>query len=284
MSKETDILNSLSVVFNGLEVAICAQTDWLAEQVRGLFRYLLGRGVDGDDYLLCLRLRKIKDDFFEVEEHAQRREQGSLEYILYHTREWVTSAFIAASPDLLWLHASGTVYDGQALLLPGPAGSGKSTLAARLVERGWFYLADDIVPVAYRSHFILPFPFPPAIRYAPYHEDDDWCTFLEQEKTHIDIPIEQICAEPVSIRCIIFPEYSVDVLGHAAFEPMTAVAATHMLMTQCTHYETRKEETIARLFELARSVPSFRLTYSDPDRAVSHITDELPASESRRYI
>lgn len=259
------------MVFNGREVSISAQTDRLMEQLRGLFRHLLGRGVGGEAPLLHLHLRKIEDDFFEMEGYAQRREQGSIAYLLYHARKWVTNAFIAASPDLLWLHASGAVCDGRAVLFPGPAGTGKSTLAARLVARGWRYLADDVVPVDPQRHRMLPFPLTPAVRAVPHHENGDWRTFLEQEKTYIDIPSEQICAAPAAVRCIIFPEYSADMSGGAAIEPITAVAATHALITQCAHYETRKERTIARLFELACSVRSFRLTYNDPERAVSRI-------------
>ena len=56
---------------------------------------------------------------------------------------------------------------------------------------------------------------------------------------------------------------------------MTVVAATHMLITQCVQYDNQRECTIDKLFQLARKVPSFRITYNDPERAVSQIIDAV---------
>lgn len=259
------------MAFNGRQVVICAETAPLAEQLQELFRHLPGSGFDGEEPLLRLHLRALGDNFFELEEYEQRREQGSLAYILHCAREWITSAFITSCPDLLWLHAGAAMGDGRAVLLPGAAGAGKSTLTAGLVARGWSYLADDIVPVDPLRHCMLSFPFTPAVRAVPYHEGGNWREFLRQEKAHLDIHSEQISTVPVPVGSIIFPEYSADVPGEVILEPISTMAATQALMTQCIRYETRKEQTIGKLFALARSAPSFRLAYSNPGRAVNNL-------------
>ncbi|MEA3291589.1 MAG: hypothetical protein U9Q71_04700 [Pseudomonadota bacterium] len=275
-------MNKQIVGFSGRTVALSADTDWLAEQLRDLFRHLMEAGSAEQSSLLSLHLYQLGDDYFELEDSAGRRERGSLEYLLHYAREWSTRAFIAASRNLLWLHAGGAVSNGLAVLLPGPAGSGKSTLTAQLVAQGWSYLADDIVPVDCDRNRALPFPFTPAVRTVPHHEDGDWHTFLEQEKVRVDIQSERVCNEPTPVGGIVFPEYLADAPGEGTIEPMTSVAATHELVSQCVRYDARKEQTIAKLFGLVCSVPSFRLTYSDPVRAVGRIAQRLPSASHNR--
>ena len=72
--------------------------------------------------------------WIEVRDSTGRCERGSFEYVLYHARKWMTTAFVAAHPDLIWLHAAAASMDGAAVLLAGPAGAGKSTLLVQLVE------------------------------------------------------------------------------------------------------------------------------------------------------
>lgn len=55
--------------------------------------------------------------------------------------------FVGALLGLTVLHASAVVTKSGALLFVGASGRGKSTLADRLMERGFEYLADDLVPL-----------------------------------------------------------------------------------------------------------------------------------------
>jgi len=59
----------------------------------------------------------------------------------------VVKRFIAARPDLLWIHAGVVAYASRALLFSAASGQGKSTLVAELLARGWGYLSDEIAPV-----------------------------------------------------------------------------------------------------------------------------------------
>jgi hypothetical protein len=49
---------------------------------------------------------------------------------------------------LLAFHAATAVRDGDAILLAGDSSSGKSTLLAKLLQRGWRMLGDDLAPVS----------------------------------------------------------------------------------------------------------------------------------------
>ena len=105
--------------------------------------------------------------WIEVRDSTGRCECGSFEYAVYYARKWMTTAFVAAHPDLIWLHAAAASRDGNAIVLAGPAGAGKSTLLLQLVDRAWHLLADDAVALRQDCGEALPLPFSPEVRAAP---------------------------------------------------------------------------------------------------------------------
>ncbi|MGZ4753983.1 MAG: hypothetical protein ACXWA9_03710 [Acidimicrobiia bacterium] len=65
---------------------------------------------------------------------------------------------IESSTDFVLVHASAAVFDGMAMVLPGPMGAGKSTLAAALVREGLGYLTDEVVALDPATGLIRPYP------------------------------------------------------------------------------------------------------------------------------
>ena len=65
---------------------------------------------------------------------------------------------IDATSDPVLVHASAAVFDGTAIVLPGPMGAGKSTLVASLVRQGLGYLTDEVVAFDPSTGTIRPYP------------------------------------------------------------------------------------------------------------------------------
>jgi hypothetical protein len=70
---------------------------------------------------------------------------------------------IELAPELVVLHAAALSRDSERVILAGESGIGKTTLTLELLERGWRYLSDDIVPVS-RDGAIQAFPKPIGIK------------------------------------------------------------------------------------------------------------------------
>ena len=65
------------------------------------------------------------------------------------------------------LHASGVVFDGQAVAFAGRARSGKSTLAAYFARKGHPFLTDDLLAVRRLGRQIQAYPTVPQIKLEP---------------------------------------------------------------------------------------------------------------------
>ena len=59
---------------------------------------------------------------------------------------------------IITLHCSAVEQNGKAVLISGKSGSGKSTLTARLLSRGYGFLADDIAAVIPDEQEVLVYP------------------------------------------------------------------------------------------------------------------------------
>ena len=185
----------------------------------------------------------------------------------------MTGAFVAAHPDLLWLHAAAaTTLDGPALLLSGPAGAGKSTLLVQLIERGWLLLADDVVGLVPTEHRILPLAFSPEVRAAPWRFEQDWRTFLEQPKLLSSVAPGRLASTPASVGAIVFPAYAPDV-DQPQLRRLTVVEAAHSLATQCLFGGSDKLATLHDIFRLAGNAPCYRVRYRDPGVATAALTE-----------
>ena len=66
--------------------------------------------------------------------------------------------FVLRRRNVVCLHASAVVIDGQAVALVGPPGAGKSTTAAAFAKQGYAVLSDDVVALEERgdAFFVRP--------------------------------------------------------------------------------------------------------------------------------
>jgi hypothetical protein len=255
--------------FDDGHVELECRTEWLAAGLRNRLGHFMAAGAN-TPVLLRVVVDELQASWIEIRDSTGRCERGSFDVVAHYARKWVTSAFVAAQPSLLWVHAAAASVDGSAILLAGAAGAGKSSVLVQLLERSWCLLADDVVAVRPDRREALPLPFNPEVRAKPRELDEDWRVFLEQPKALAPVRAEQIASRPMAIAAIVFPDYSSDV-HRPVLAPLTVVAAAQALATQCLHDGTSKSRTIADVFALARHVPGYRLRFRDPAAAASEL-------------
>ena len=181
----------------------------------------------------------------------------------------MTTAFVAAHPDLIWLHAAAASRNGAAILLAGPAGAGKSTLLVRLVERGWDLFADDVLALRPTGGEALPLPFSPEVRVIPRAPEQDWPAFLEQPKALFTIAPDRVASKPARVAAIVFPEYACrprPTARHAADSRVGDTGAGDA-GARCPP----RRRNIGELFRLARQIPCYRLRYADSSAAAGEL-------------
>jgi hypothetical protein len=74
---------------------------------------------------------------------AQMARDRALTPVLETLRRDMEQYVAEASPRRIFVHAGVVVYNGRAIVLPGPSYAGKTTLVAKLVEAGATYLSDE---------------------------------------------------------------------------------------------------------------------------------------------
>jgi hypothetical protein len=256
--------------FNGQHVAVECRTERLATALRRRLRHIVRPQGPDPQVILRIILDELEVSWIEVRDSTGRCERGSFEYASYHVRKWITTAFVAAHPDLIWLHAAAAAKDGSAILLAGPAGAGKSTLLVQLINRGWHLLADDVVAVRPRQLRALPLPFSPEVRVAPRGPEQEWPAFLAQPKVVATIAPERVASKPASVSTIVFPEY-VSGVTRPPITPLTVVSATRALAAQALS-PRRRNTTIGDLFRLAGQVHCYQLRYADSSAAANELS------------
>lgn len=261
--------HSLVASFNDRHIGVECRTEWLATELRRRLMHLAAAPGPPPSVILRVTLNELEVSWIEVRDSTGRCERGSLEYVVYHARKWMTTAFVAAHPDLIWLHASAASMDGAAVLLAGPAGAGKSTLLVQLVNRGWDLLADDVVALRPDRGEALPLPFNPEVRAAPRGLGQDWLDFLEQPKALATIASNQVASKPGAVVAMVFPEYARDVI-RPVITRLTVVSAAQALATQALGAR-HGGGNIGELFGLARQTPCYRLRYADSSAAAGEL-------------
>ena len=261
--------NSLLASFNGRHIGIECRTQWLAAELRRRLMHVVAAPGPPQPVILRVILDELEVSWIEARDSTGRCERGSFEYVVFYVRKWMTAAFVAAHPDLTWLHAAAASNDGAAILLAGPAGAGKSTLLVQLVARGWDLLADDVVALRPTGGEALPLPFSPEIRTIPREPEEEWQIFLTQSKALSTIAPDRVASKPALVAAIVFPEYGRDI-ARPVVTPVTAVSAAQALATQALGAR-QGSARIGELFDLARKIPCYRLRYSDPAVAAGEL-------------
>ena len=269
MTTPSGARHCLFASFNDRHVGVECRPEWLAAELQRRLMHVAAAPATRPSVILRVTLDELDVSWIEVRDSTGRCERGSLEYAVYHARKWMTTAFVAAHPDLIWLHASAAAMDGAAILLAGPAGAGKSTLLVQLVGRAWQLMADDVVAIRPGRTEALPLPFNPEVRATPRALDQDWPAFLAQPKALAAIEPGRVASKPAPVAAIVFPEYACEV-SRPLITRLTVVSAAQALAAQVIGADGSPGQ-IGGLFDLARRIPCYRLRYADPAAAAGEL-------------
>jgi hypothetical protein len=163
-------------------------------------------------------------------------------------------------------HAACLCRDGKALLLPGSSGSGKTMLAAWLALYGWQFYTDELtfIPAGILECQALTRPlhlkrqvekfFPGLVKKGALAVGSGW---LVPPQAFGEI---QVGESPVLER-IIFPHYQAEASGE--LQPLTRASTATLLTGLLINARNLPENGFPEVLRLARSVPAFRLVYSD---------------------
>jgi hypothetical protein len=265
--------------FNGTSIEVHCESAPLAEELRLRLGHLLVGALAADTSILRLTLQQIESDWIEIRDSTGRCERGQLDYVVHCARRWAIEGFIEAHPGFLWLHAAAAALDGSAVLLCGSPGAGKSTLAVQLIDLGWTFVADDVVPVDGTSGLALPMPCAPCIRTGSSEDGGDPEVFLEQSKRVVAVASGQVATTAQPVGAIVFPEFSPD--ATLILSPLSAASTAWTLTAQCLRFDQDRARTIGGLFRLAEALPAFHLRYRDPAATAAELTRRWPELSRR---
>jgi hypothetical protein len=200
----------------------------------------------------------------------------------------LTTLIELARPGRRWLgvlHASAVGIGGRCIVFPGGKGSGKSTLAAALASAGAHFVTDDYAPLEQGSWRIWPVPYAPGIkrgsrqslrRYYPeiyglpvHRLAGMQIRYLKLDAARI-APLER----GLPVAALVFPRYQ----AGAPLEQETM--STAEALAELCHARSMLDRRPAVLAETLRwlgSVPAYRLTYGNLDRAMDRVFSLLVA-------
>ncbi|MEM9202862.1 MAG: PqqD family peptide modification chaperone [Actinomycetota bacterium] len=196
----------------------------------------------------------------------------------------INAVAVAACPERLVLHAGAVTSGAGAVLLPGASNRGKSTLTTALVRSGFGYLTDEAAAVD-ADRVVHPFAkaialdpgsFPLFGDLAPTPTNPVEVAMARREW---HVPPADIGAVdgPTPVRAVVCPAWRAGVSTRLARVP--GAEALHMLLGDAFDFDRGGAPVFDILTDLVRSVPVYRLRYSelsDAVRVVGRVLDAAP--------
>jgi hypothetical protein len=178
-------------------------------------------------------------------------------------------------PELDWLamiHGGAMARDGAGFAVPAACGSGKTTLIAYLLaEKGYGYIADDLIALAAPDGRIVPWPMPLSLKEGSwqvlgesYRDMSSFPHYRSQrgEARQIMPPANAWNTEPVPLRGFIFPTY---LAGAAAkLTRLTPFQALERLLSDriWLGYPIT-EQRVATFLDWLRGKPAYHLVHGN---------------------
>ena len=251
---ETATISPLYVTFGAHQVACVTPIPEVRQGIQAQFRSLLA--AEAGHIIGHIQVNKTDTGYELVGDGVTNRQALSYAGVLEHLRQTVVNQFIHAQSDMVWLQASALACDRRAALFVGPWDEEKRALAARLGERGWSYLASEVVPFDPFTQQLIPFPL------IPYPIEEHAGQAWQPEK---------VAREAYPVSAIFLPDDS----PHASdtLSACAPAAAVVTLLQHCVSRAAAEERTLRCLSDLVQRVPLFQLSVRHPQCAVERVCE-----------
>jgi hypothetical protein len=190
---------------------------------------------------------------------------------------------------LLLLHAAGVSWGGDGIIIPAASGSGKTTLSAALIQRGFHFINDDIIPVERSTGRLISLPISLSIKSGSWEPLLPFYPKLMELPTYNRYGVEAKFLPPpdeknhqagYSARYLIIPRYEAGSDHH--LESVSSVEGLQAIINGHSQLSRQPNQPLVpnKIEELTAWISKLRcysLSYSDLDNAVEMIT-ELVAS------
>lgn len=195
----------------------------------------------------------------------------------------VARQYVWGRTDRLALHAAAVAVNGVLVVFPAQRRAGKSLLTMAAAQLGARVFSDDVLPIEFvpgspimgvamgiAPRVRLPLPFS-RLRLA--EGDTQRPVVQNRQYRYVAVPGLATAGEKLPIGAFVAMERRDD--GPAMIEQMPRGAMLGSLLTQNFGRGPEAGTLLAGLHALVVSVPSFRLTYSDPIEAAARVLSDI---------
>lgn len=187
---------------------------------------------------------------------------------------------IRKDPYLILLHASGVSYNNHSIIFPAIGGSGKSTLCAALITKGFSYINDDVIPVAYDSGKLVSLPFCLGIKQGSWSVLKDYYPEIGEKHIfgrnnlkikYLSPPLIRYTNKHYQPRFLVIPHYEEGspclLKKTSSTNGLKAIIEGESLMTLPI-----KDNDIEYLVKWVDGLDCYKLEYSNLDEAITALT------------
>jgi len=182
------------------------------------------------------------------------------------------------------MHSAAVGRPTGCILIAGESGSGKTTLVARMLDRGFDYVADDLVLVMPSDLAVVPIAMPLVLKRGSWADLDASLPGLNAARVFRragrDVkywmpPRGRIAERPVPIRAIVFPRF--DSTTPFAATRLDAFGAISRIMKAPTRIGIPlTDAAVERVATLVQGIPVYEIAYDNAASAARWAEDLLP--------
>ncbi len=262
-----------------IQVEVSANSQDIINDINGIFQHLRAPGegcsatyqvliVDDNNgqFLICLKDRLLETA--TSQSHIPVMVHRAITELACQHSEWVAI-----------LHAGGASYEGKTLLFPSQGGNGKSTLIAGLIQSGFTYINDDVVPLL-TDQTLVPVPVSLCVKSGSWEVLDSYYPGLKRQKVYGRNNLQVKYLQPptyykkgttLRAHCLIRPLYNPD-CSTPKLEWLSTIDALQVIIqAESLIAKPFTKKNIHSLISWLKSIDCFSLEYSDLDRAIQCI-------------
>lgn len=280
---DTHVLNVFSenqYLFGKSYISIRYDSDFLKDLIHPLFSHLETDKKRNSTFLLEL---KIHDNDLILKSNSKTIEtfpKEDIEYFKGAILKYLYSLLHEKDVQawMMTLHASGVVYNNEAILFSAEAGSGKSTLSALLQAHEYKLLSDDFL-TADENGFVYSFPSAISVKDGAVDVLSEYYPELKNMPSKMATNGKQVRyilnrnreikkESGYKVRAIVFLKFTFK--NDSLLELMDKKEAIQLLLKEI--WVNPEPKNIGRFFEWINRTSFYLMNYSDTSEALEYIS------------